>query len=117
VAADFKELLEFTRAAFERTALAHSCWLQHRLQTLVLDGQWCLQATICNARNTGLYYDDILKLGFFKGCAERPFPGSLFCKRHLAELKEDTSKLLTNHRVELQLRVAHAYVNSDALLL
>ncbi|CAK0887840.1 unnamed protein product, partial [Prorocentrum cordatum] len=79
---DFEALLCQARKAFSTSSASHACWLFRRVRALVVDGKWCVQTSICNARDCNPVFSAEVREGYFKGCTERPAPGSLYCKRH-----------------------------------
>eukprot|EP00973_Karenia_brevis_P048374 6712453-Karenia_brevis.AAC.1 len=79
---DFKHLLEVVRKAFTQLAGAHACWLFRQVRALILDGKWCVQTSICNARNCNPVFSVDIRAGYYKGCTNRPAKGSLYCQAH-----------------------------------
>jgi hypothetical protein len=92
---DFVPLCDLVRAAFQALAALHNCKLSQLIRACIVDGKWCIQTTICNARDTGLTWVPALGAGFFKGCVERPLPGNKFCAKHAAQstLAPEDSKI------------------------
>ena len=56
-----------------------------RVPAVIIDGKWCIQMPVCNARNLGLQWLQTLAVGFLAGCTRRPVPGSRYCDVHLPE--------------------------------
>jgi hypothetical protein len=79
---DFAGLLVLVRQAFALLSAAHACWLFRRVRALITDGKWCIQTSICNARDCNPVFSAAIREGYFKGCVERPVRGSLYCKAH-----------------------------------
>lgn len=101
---DFAELLEKVRQAFGILSAAHACWLFRMVPALIVDGKWCIQTSICNARDSNPVFNKDIREGFFKGCVERPSRGNLYCKKHGlghghgARAAESDTCRLTSHR-------------------
>ena len=99
IAQDFGPLVTLLRRAFHELAGTHKCKLMTDLRCLIVDGKWCVQTAICNARDGGLVWDSTLATGFLTGCTERPVPGGKYCARHMRECttpQEDCT--ITGHR-------------------
>jgi len=102
--ADFSNLLVLVRKAYSLIAGSHSCWLFREVRALVLDGKWCMQTRICNARNCNPVYSPEIQAGFFQGCTERPLKGSLYCRAHnradgqLQRAPEPDAARITDHK-------------------
>ena len=82
---DFKELVARVDLSFAVLARAHSCVLHDLLRTAIVDGKWCVQTLVCNARFLNIRWSRELATGFFQGCSERPRPGGKYCATHEAE--------------------------------
>ena len=66
---------------------------------MVVDGKWCVQTMLCNARDVDAVWLPELELGFFRGCVARPLPGGRYCGEHAAQCTmapEDCD--ITDHR-------------------
>jgi hypothetical protein len=85
VSEDFLPLLEVVRAAFDALSILHRCWLAQVIKLLIVDGKWCVQTSVCNARDVGLVWEPALGTGFLKGCTNRPAPGSKYCAEHVSQ--------------------------------
>ena len=99
LAKDFGPLVILLRRAFHELAGTHKCQLMTLLRCLIVDGKWCVQTAICNARDGGMVWDAALATGFLTGCTERPVPGGKYCARHMHECTaavEDCT--ITEHR-------------------
>ena len=81
-ASDFEPLLSRVRQAFKALSASHACWLTRRVRALIVDGQWCVQTSICNARDCNPVFSADVKEGYFKGCTHRPVRGGLYCTMH-----------------------------------
>jgi hypothetical protein len=79
---DFTDLLLLVRKAFALLSASHGCWLFRQVRALIADGKWCIQTSICNARDCNPVFSAAIQEGYFKGCVERPVRGSLYCKAH-----------------------------------
>jgi hypothetical protein len=107
-ATDFTDLLHLVKKAFSLLTAAHACWLFRRVRALILDGKWCLQTSICNARDCNPAFSAEIREGYFKGCVERPVRGSLYCKHHnhaQGHRRQDPATeegLITSHRKVLR---------------
>jgi hypothetical protein len=99
VAEDFADLLALVQQAFRALSAAHACWLFRRVRALIVDGKWCIQTRVCNARFCNPVFCEDLKEGYFKGCCKRPAPGSWYCAHHaLITHQGYTGPKVTNHR-------------------
>ncbi|CAK9069142.1 unnamed protein product [Durusdinium trenchii] len=81
---DFANILPLVREAFQTLAQAHACYLFRRVPAVVVDGKWCVQTLLCNARNGNPVYEPALQLGYLQGCRCRPLRGSKYCEYHNA---------------------------------
>lgn len=84
-APDFQPLAALVRNAFDTVAAAHACALFSKISAFIIDGKWCIQAPVCNARGCGHEWSSELQTGFFRGCVQRPLPGAYFCRTHQLE--------------------------------
>lgn len=99
IAKDFEPLVAFLRRAFHLLSATHRCPLRSRVPGVVVDGKWCIQTLICNARDGGLVWDASLATGFLTGCTERPVPGGKYCARHMQECTVPVEECtITEHR-------------------
>ena len=85
VAKDFESLVVLLRRAFHLLSATHNCLLRTHVPGVIVDGKWCIQTSICNARGGGLVWDASLATGFLTGCTERPVPGGKYCTQHMQE--------------------------------
>jgi hypothetical protein len=126
LASDFQPLLAETLRAFQKLAAAHSCQLFLAVPSIIVDGKWCLQVSLCNERESNCEWVSALNTGYITGCTSRPKRGSKYCERHQLPAPVDETaalptveahrEVVTNDRVSLQYQLEDgSWVESSAL--
>ena len=96
---DFEELLSKVRSAFQNVCGSHQCKLTEIFPAVIVDGKWCVQTPVCNARNVAPQWSTDLRIGYFAGCARRPGSGAKFCSSHQCECTAAPEDVrITDHR-------------------